>query len=97
MESKKQNIILSALVNVCRFILAAVFIFSGFVKANDPLGFQYKLSDYMLAFGLSDWFPESVLMLAAIALAALEFMVGVYLLFGINRRLTSLIVVTMMV
>ena len=96
MESKKQNIILSALVNVCRFILAAVFIFSGFVKANDPLGFQYKLSDYMLAFGLSDWFPESVLMLAAIALAALEFMVGVYLLFGINRRLTSLIVVTMM-
>ena len=96
MESKKRNITLSALVNVCRFVLAAVFIFSGFVKANDPLGFQYKLNDYMLAFGISDWFPESVLMLAAVALATLEFMVGVYLLFGINRRLTSLIVVMMM-
>ncbi len=30
-----------------RFILAAAFIFSGFVKAVDPLGFQYKIQDYL--------------------------------------------------
>ena len=67
-------------------MLAVVFVFSGFVKANDPLGFQYKLGDYLLAFGMLEWFPEWVLMIATVALATLEFMLGVYLLFGINRR-----------
>lgn len=77
-------------------MLAVVFVFSGFVKANDPLGFQYKLGDYLLAFGMLEWFPEWVLMIATIALATLEFMLGVYLLFGINRRFTSWLVVLLM-
>ena len=41
----------SILVNICRFLLAAVFIFSGYVKAIDPLGTQYKLQDYAEAAG----------------------------------------------
>lgn len=77
-------------------MLAVVFVFSGFVKANDPLGFQYKLGDYLLAFGMLEWFPEWVLMIATVALATLEFMLGVYLLFGINRRFTSWLVVLLM-
>ena len=47
-ESKAQNrqwpITLG--VNICRLVLAVTFIFSGFVKAVDPLGMQYKLHDY---------------------------------------------------
>ena len=43
--------------NVCRFLLAAVFIFSGFVKAVDPLGSFYKIQDYLTAFGMAAWFP----------------------------------------
>ena len=77
-------------------MVAVVFVFSGFVKANDPLGFQYKLGDYLLAFGILEWFPEWVLMIATVALATLEFMLGVYLLFGINRRFTSWLVVLLM-
>ena len=96
MESKKLHIALSVLANVCRFMLAVVFVFSGFVKANDPLGFQYKLGDYLQAFGMLGWFPEWVLMIATVALATLEFMLGVYLFFGINRRFTSWLVVLLM-
>jgi triosephosphate isomerase len=35
------------LVNICRLVLAVTFILSGFVKAVDPLGTQYKLNDYL--------------------------------------------------
>ena len=36
-------------VNLCRLILALTFILSGYVKAIDPLGTQYKLKDYAAA------------------------------------------------
>ena len=32
-------------VNICRLVLAVTFILSGFVKAVDPLGSQYKIND----------------------------------------------------
>lgn len=87
---------LAVVANVCRFALAVVFVFSGFVKANDPLGFQYKLGDYVHAFGLTEWVSEPVLLFSTVGLAALEFTLGVYLFFGINRRLTSWVTVLMM-
>lgn len=68
--------------NVCRFLLAAVFIFSGFVKAVDPLGSFYKIQDYLTAFGMAAWFPTYLQLLFAIVLSALEFSVGVFLFFG---------------
>lgn len=83
-------------VNLSRFVLAAVFIFSGFVKANDPLGFHYKLADYVEAFGLGEWLPDFLLTPVAVGLSALEFVLGIYLLFGINRRFTSFLVLAMM-
>ena len=36
-------------VNIARLILAIVLILSGFVKAVDPLGTQYKIADYLTA------------------------------------------------
>ena len=44
---------LAILVNICRAILGLTFIFSGYVKATDPLGSQYKIHDYLEALGLS--------------------------------------------
>ena len=35
----------SIIVNVCRFVVATTFVFSGFVKAIDPIGTQYKIHD----------------------------------------------------
>ena len=43
----------SILVNICRLLLAITFIFSGFVKAIDPLGSQYKIGDYLTALGMA--------------------------------------------
>lgn len=73
--------------NICRFLLAVVFIFSGFVKAIDPLGTLYKFQDYGVALGISDFFPNSVFYLFAVLLAIVEFCLGIYLFFGIRRRI----------
>lgn len=71
--------------NLARFVLAVTFLFSGFVKANDPLGFAYKLGDYATALGMTT-LPFFALLFAAIALAVFEFALGVYLSFNINGR-----------
>lgn len=83
--------------NVCRFLLAAVFIFSGFVKAVDPLGSFYKIQDYLTAFGMTAWFPTYLQLLFAIVLSALEFSVGVFLFFGIRRRFATTLALLLMI
>lgn len=82
--------------NVCRFALAFVFIFSGFVKAVDPLGSQYKIQDYLEAFGIAGWFPSFFPLFVAIILSTLEFSVGVYFLFGIRRKLSTALALIIM-
>ena len=77
------------LVNLCRYLLAATFIFSGFVKAIDPLGTQYKINDYLIAAGLPNMVPQWATLTASVAFSALEFTLGMCLLFAIRRRLTS--------
>ncbi len=76
--------------NLCRFVLALVFIFSGFIKANDPQGTYYKIEDYLQAFGLLDYTPEFLPLFGSILLAVVEFTLGVFLFFGIRRKLTTI-------
>ena len=83
--------------NACRFLLAAVFIFSGFVKAVDPLGSFYKIQDYLVAFGMASWFPAYLQLLFAIVLSALEFSVGVFLFFGIRRKFATTMSLLLMI
>ena len=45
-------------VNIARFVLAMVLILSGFVKAVDPLGTQYKIADYLTAMQLGHALPD---------------------------------------
>lgn len=83
-------------VNVCRFVLAATFIFSGYVKAIDPLGTLYKLKDYAAAMSLNGLLPDWVLVGVAIALGALEFALGVFMLFAVRRHVVSRITLAFM-
>ena len=96
MENGKQHIAIGVITTVCRFVLAVVFIFSGFVKAIDPLGTQYKIQDYLDAFGWTGVFPEFVPFIASALLGMLEFCLGVYLFFGIRRIIAPRAVVAMM-
>ena len=95
MFSNTKIAILKCAVNACRLLLAATFIFSGFVKANDPLGTVYKLEEYVNSVA---WLtlPETFLLGCAVILAVCEFILGVYILFGISTPKTSKIAVAFM-
>lgn len=82
--------------NACRFLLAALFIFSGFVKAVDPLGSFYKIQDYLTAFGMISWFPTYLPLFFAIILSSAEFCVGVFLFFGVRRKIASTLALLLM-
>lgn len=84
-------------VNIARVVLGLTFILSGFVKAVDPLGTKYKLTDYVEALHMQQLAPDFVTMGASILLSAFEFMVGVCLLMAIRRRLVSKLALAMMV
>jgi triosephosphate isomerase len=77
-------------------LLAVVFILSGFVKAIDPLGTQYKIEDYLEAFHMSGMLPDWVLLVLSVAQSAVEFILGVFLLFAIRRKMTSRVVLFIM-
>ncbi len=49
MKYKATHILTKIAVNIGRLLMAVTFIFSGFVKGIDPLGTQYKITDYLEA------------------------------------------------
>lgn len=67
-----------------RLTVGGVFIFSGFIKGIDPWGACYKITDYLTALGLGHWTGTALFF--AVALAALEFMLGVAIVVGAYRR-----------
>ena len=83
-------------VNIARMILAITFILSGYVKAIDPLGTQYKLKDYLAAIHAVKLVPDWATLGSAVALGAVEFSLGIMMLFAIRRRVVSRIVLTFM-
>ena len=77
------------LASISRTLLGLVFIFSGAVKAIDPLGTVYKIEDYLKAFG--GFFTE-LLPLAEVAawgLIILELLLGVCMVLNIRTQWTS--------
>ena len=70
----------NASLNISRAIVGLLFIFSGLIKANDPLGFGYKLQEYFEVFHIS--FLNDYAVLLAILLCTLEIVLGALLLLG---------------
>ncbi len=91
------NKIKSILVNLSRALLALTFIFSGFVKAIDPLGSQYKIAEYLEAVQLSAYIPDWAQLILSVGLSAIEFTLGMMLLLAIRRRLACKLSLIMMV
>lgn len=67
-----------------RLVVGGVFIFSGFSKGVDPWGGYYKVNDYLQAMGMGQWSDAALFI--AVALAAVEFMLGIAIAFGAYRR-----------
>jgi uncharacterized membrane protein YphA (DoxX/SURF4 family) len=70
--------------NVSRYIIAVVFIFSGFVKAIDPLGSMYKFNDYFDAFHMD--FLNNLSLVLAILLSSTEIVIGLCLFLKIKMK-----------
>lgn len=82
-DKTKERIVLAL-----QLFVGAVFVFSGFVKAVDPLGGLYKVTDYLTAF---HWDALKVLGFGGMtAMSAVEFVLGVGLLLGIQKKLVTL-------
>ena len=88
---------MKVLVNFCRILLGLTFLFSGIVKAVDPMGTQIKLTDYLYAFGMGESILGSTLLIVACILAGFEILIGAYLTVGAFSRGASLLALLMMV
>ncbi len=82
------------LTTLMRLVVGGLFVFSGFTKAVDPWGTCYKITDYLNAMGMEQWGNTALFL--AVALAALEFMVGIAIVVGAYRRSSVVIALLMM-
>ena len=75
--------------NISRILVGALFIVSGLIKANDAVGFSFKLNDYFapdvldLPFLIDYTFPLAVFICIS------EIMLGLSVLVGAKMRLTA--------
>ena len=95
--------------SVSRVLVGSLFIVSGLIKANDPVGFSYKLEEYFedgaLAYRIKEWFGapgfsleyfiQHALLLSVIICIA-EIVLGVLVIIGGKMRLVSWLLVVMM-
>ncbi|MDD4199577.1 MAG: DoxX family protein [Paludibacter sp.] len=80
---------LPVLLHANRLLIGLVFIFSGFVKAVDPLGTVYKIEDYLTAFD-GIWAGLTFLAFpAAFLLIAIELLIGLNLVFQVKFKFSS--------
>lgn len=84
---RAKDSVLKIIVEICRLLLGATFVFSGFVKAVDPMGTTYKIQDYITAFGFNSLFFLALPL--AILLSVAEFTTGAFMLLGIYRKWNS--------
>ncbi len=81
------------IVNIIRVLVGALFIFSGFVKAIDPLGTSYKMHEYFASFAAMGMQPfwewmNQLSTPVAVIMIVLEMVVGIALLIGWAPRYT---------
>ena len=97
-------LMMKLLTTISRAFVGFLFIFSGLIKANDPLGFSYKLSEYFEKFKeewsvmgwLFDFMHEWALPLAMF-IVVLEIVLGVAVLTGYKKKVTNLLLLLLIV
>jgi uncharacterized membrane protein YphA (DoxX/SURF4 family) len=75
------------LINIARFIVGVLFIFSGLIKANDPLGLSYKMQEFFEVWNFN-WLNNYTLAFSIIMIV-FEIIAGVAILLGWRMKLFS--------
>ena len=75
------------LVNIARILVGLLFIFSGLIKANDPLGLSYKMQEFFDLWGISQFNSWTLIM--SVVMNAFEIIAGFALLIGWGTRVIS--------
>jgi uncharacterized membrane protein YphA (DoxX/SURF4 family) len=83
------------LTTISRILVGLLFIFSGLIKANDALGFSYKLTEYFEVFGIHFLIPLAVPL--AMFICIFEIVLGIMLLLGAKVKLTLWLLLLMIV
>ncbi len=76
------------IITIVRIIVGVLFIISGLVKLNDPIGFSIKLSEYFSEEVLNLTFLEPFVLWLALFVVIYEILFGVFLLIGYKTKLT---------
>lgn len=85
------------IIHIARIVVGNLFIFSGIVKANDPLGLSYKLEEYFIEFGMNwAWLNDILVPLAALLCIA-EIVLGIAVLVGYRMKIISTLLLLMIV
>ena len=85
------------LVQISRIFVGVLFIISGFIKLNDPLGFSYKLQEYFGADVLNIEFLIPYALLISVFVVVFEVVLGVFLLTGYQPKFTVYSLLAMIV
>lgn len=80
-----------------RILVGSLFIVSGIIKANDPIGFSYKLEEYFSSNVLNIPFLEPYALGFSMLICISEVVLGIMVLFGSYARLTSWLLILMIV
>jgi len=83
-----------AMVRVSQILIGLLFLFSGFVKAVDPLGTAYRIEDYFHAYGWQHDFVVALVL--SFVLNTAELLVGGLILLNIKPRITPWLLAFMM-
>ncbi len=80
---------MKAITGIARVLVGILFIFSGFIKLNDPVGFSYKLQEYFSEQVLDIQFLIPFALVIAIIIVIFELVLGIMLLIGYVPKLTT--------
>ena len=86
---------MKAALTAARFIVGILFIFSGLVKANDPLGLSYKMQEFFEVWGWG--FLDNFALSFSILMIAFEIIAGVAVLLGWRMKLFSWLLLLLIV
>jgi len=86
----------NTLLYISRLLVGSLLIISGVIKANDALGFSYKLIEYFTEGILGMEFLQPYTLVMAMSICILEILLGVALIFGLKGKLTTTLNVLMM-